>query len=199
MTRKTGEFSGEVFGTYVRYWHRPAADIGIAYGYLRAIVGRTRPLPYPGYRTVPEVPLAPRALPVPEVAVEARPDGKVVLVSSVPRTRPPRGTRERKGNGGSVAGRFLYGVYKAADELGELREVMQAIYDAHPDAPRTSDPRAVFDFLFTQGHIGDLSLGEIAQAVVQNEIEDRLIGRLNALGDVRRLGLSHDALGFATS
>ena len=62
-----------------------------------------------------------------------------------------------------------------------------------------SYPRAVFDFLFTQGRISDLSLGEIAQAVVQNEIEDRLIGRLNALGDVRRLGLSHDALGFATS
>ena len=46
----------------------------------------------------------------------------------------------------------------------------------------------MINWLFGEGHIREMALSTIVTAIIGNEIEDRIIGRLNRLGDTRNLG-----------
>lgn len=188
-----------IYGTWSRYWTRPVAQIGQQYWYEPLPEPHAWPRPLPRYRPVLDlVPtMGPKPKPKFDVGIQVRPGGKPGLIIAPRRKRPGKGTKEGKGEGRKGAKEMLIGIYKLADRLGELREVMQAIYDRLPGAPKTKDPWKVMNTLFVEGRISELTLAEVVSAVVANEIEDRIIGRLNQLGDTRRLGTSTDALGLA--
>lgn len=178
-----------IYGTWSRYWTRPASDIGTPYQLYPEPVPRAWPRPLPRYRPVPEVPLVTAGKPGkrPDLALVTGKGRKTrVVIQGSQKPRP--GTKENKTTAKAAVGALLYGIYRVADGVGELREVIQAIYDAHPDSPRTRNPIKVINWLFGEGHIREMALSTIVTAIIGNEIEDRIIGRLNRLGDTRNLG-----------
>ena len=199
MATYTNGVLPNIYGTWSRYWTRPVAQIGQQYWYRPLPEPHAWPRPLPRYRPVLDlVPtMGPKPKPKFDVGIQVRPGGKPGLIIKPRRKRPGKGTKEGKGEGPKSAKDMLVGIYKLADRLGELREVMQAIYDRLPGAPRTKDPWKVMNTLFVEGRIPELTLGEVVSAVVGNEIEDRILGRINQLGDTRRLGASTDGLGLA--
>lgn len=153
-----------------------------------------RPVPIPvPYRPVPDLaPLAPPKAPPDAFGLEVRPgDGRVHLVRSVRPRRPPKGVKEGKGAPGmkGLAFQVLHAVYKAADKVGEVSEITEALAKAAgwkkgmgetPYGDRVDQ----LNWLFGEAWgIGNLDLGEIVGTVIANEIQDRAFGKVNAMTD----------------
>lgn len=108
--------------------------------------------------------------------------GGTRVVAPLPRRPPPRGTKEKKAGVNGVAYRIL----RAALAVTEGLDLLDAIWNALPDHMQTGrSPQAKIADIWN--NLGSLDMTDVVLNIVKNDLEDRVIGGINArAGDAFR-------------